>query len=56
MAKVVAIADSYKKTKTIADWCRVVLAAKAAKAAIRGTDLAGAAIPFASPPKRMPWP
>lgn len=50
MAKIVSIADKYKQTKTISDWCRVVLQAKAAKAAIRGGNLAGAAIPFASLP------
>lgn len=50
MVKILAIANSYKQTKTIGDWCRVVMAAKAAKASIRGTQLAGAAIPFASLP------
>ena len=50
MTKIVAIANSYKQTKTISEWCRIVLAAKAAKAAIRGTELACAAIPFASLP------
>jgi hypothetical protein len=50
MAKILAIANSYKQTKTISEWCNVVMAAKAAKASIRGAQLAGAAIPFASLP------
>lgn len=50
MAKIVSIANSYKKTKTISEWCNVILKAKAAKAAIRAGDLAGAAIPFGSLP------
>lgn len=50
MAKIVALAEANKQTRTISDWCQVVLAAKAAKAAIRSTNLAGAALPFASLP------
>lgn len=50
MIKIQAIANSYKQTQTISQWCNVVMAAKAAKAGIRGTQLAGAAIPFASLP------
>lgn len=50
MVKILAIAKPYKQTKTITEWCSVVMAAKAAKASIRGVQLAGAAIPFASLP------
>ena len=50
MVKILAIANSYKQTKTISEWCSVVMAAKTAKASIRGTQLAGAVIPFASLP------
>ncbi len=50
MTKIITIAKSYKQTKTISEWCRVVMSAKAAKASIRGAQLAGAAIPFASLP------
>jgi len=53
MLKILAIANSYKQTRTINEWCRVVLAAKAAKASIRGVQLAGAAIPFASLPSSI---
>jgi hypothetical protein len=40
-----AIASANKKTETIARWCDVIIRAKAAKAALRGTQLAGAATP-----------
>ncbi len=40
-----AIANSNKKTETISRWCDVIIRAKAAKAALRGTQLAGAATP-----------
>lgn len=40
-----AIARSSRKTGTIAEWCEVVMRAKASKAAIRATQLAGAVIP-----------
>lgn len=50
MIKIVAIAKSYRQTKTIQDWCEVVMAAKKAKAAIRGGQLVGGLIPGLSLP------
>jgi len=50
MMKVIAIARSYKQTRTISEWCDVVLAAKTVKAAIRGGQLIGGLIPGGSLP------
>jgi hypothetical protein len=40
-----AIADKYKKSKTISDWLKTILIMKAIKATVRGVNLAGSAIP-----------
>ena len=46
MLGVWAVARSSRKSTTIAQWCEVIIRAKALKAALRGTQLAGAAIPI----------
>lgn len=43
--KLKAIADSYKQSRTISGWIAVLIKMKAMKAGIRGTQLAGSAIP-----------
>ena len=45
MYKIVAIAKSYRQSKTIADWCQLILTLKTAKLAIRGGQLVGGLIP-----------
>jgi hypothetical protein len=40
-----AIADAYKKSKTISEWLKTILIMKSIKAGVRGTNLAGASIP-----------
>lgn len=40
-----AIARSSRKSGTVAQWCEVIMRAKAAKATLRGTQFAGAVIP-----------
>lgn len=44
--KLHAIAKSYKQSRTISGWINLVIKMKAIKTGIRGTQLAGAAIPF----------
>jgi hypothetical protein len=51
--KIAAIASSHPQTITIATWCKVIIAAKSAKLAIRGANLAGNLIPGASMPVSM---
>jgi hypothetical protein len=50
MMKIIAIANSHKQSETIADWCKLIMAVKAAKLAIRGGQLAGGLIPGGSIP------
>ena len=45
MLKIIAIANAYPQSKTIADWCKLILALKTSKLAIRGGLLAGGLIP-----------
>ncbi len=53
MIKISAIAKSYPQSKTIGDWCDLVMRVKAAKAGIRGGQLIGGLIPGGSIPTQV---
>ena len=50
MMKIIAIAENYKESRTIAEWCKLVMMVKGSKLAIRGGQLAGGLIPGGSIP------
>jgi hypothetical protein len=50
MYKIIAIANSYPQSKTIAAWCNLILQVKTAKATIRGGQLIGGLVPGAHLP------
>jgi hypothetical protein len=50
LAKIIAIAERYPQSRTIAEWCGVVQKMKALKAGIRGGQLIGGLIPGVSMP------
>jgi len=53
MMKIVAIAKAHKESRTIADWCELVLALKTAKLAVRGGQLVGGLIPGGALPSSV---
>lgn len=50
MMKIVAIAKAYPQSKTIGQWCELIMEVKTAKATIRGGQLIGGLIPGAHVP------